>query len=170
MAVTAIRGPQALYDIATLTLTRLEQDLDGDRPDRVCVYPGEIVWDECECGMLAAGVDMTFTSDTFPAQSQASACGGASYVGSITFGVVRCAPQPPEDGIAPSPEALNAAAALAVSDQWHLITTVDCVLAELKDAYSIMDALVGRAVSVTRGDCLGSSLTVQVQFMRGENA
>lgn len=168
--MTAIRGPRALYDIATLMLDRLGQDLEGDAVDRVVIYPGEIVWDHCECGMLAAGIDMTLVSDTFPAQSTVSPCGGASYVGALTFGIVRCAPQPPEEDIAPAVEDLTAAAALSMSDQWHLITTVDCVLAELQDSYQIMDALVGRAVSVTRGDCLGSSLTVQIQFMRGENA
>lgn len=168
--MTAVRGPQALYDIAALMLERLRLDLEGDAPDRITIYPGEIVWDHCECGMLAAGVDLTFTSDTFPAQSTQSACGGASYVGALTFGVVRCAPQPPEDDIAPLVDDLNAAALLAVSDQWHLITTVDCVLGEMKDDYRIMDALVGRAVSITRGDCLGSSITAQVQFLRGKNA
>lgn len=166
----AIRGPQALYDLAGIGLARLTDDLGADAPDRVAVYPGEIVWDRCECGMLAAGVDTTFTSDTFPAQSQTSPCGGGTLVGVITFGIVRCAPQPPEDDIAPDVDELNAAAALTISDQWHLIDSIDCVFGELKDTWQIMDALVGRAVSITRGDCAGSALPVQIQFQRGQNA
>lgn len=170
MAV-AIRGPQALYDIATLILARVNDDLGSDAVDRVTVYPGEIVWDQCECGMLAAAVSQTLISDSFPAEVTARTgnCAGGTFVGSIVVGIVRCSPSPPDDDIAPLTDELNAAAALSASDQWHLLTSVNCILAEMSDDYRIMDALVGRATTVDRGGCMGSQLTAQVQINRGVN-
>lgn len=168
--MTALRGPTALYEIARQGLANLLNDLEGDAPSRVTIYPGTIVWDECNCGMLAAAIDQTYTSDSFPTQSTGfGGCNAASYVGNVTWGIVRCSPQPPEDGIAPAEDELAAAALQAASDQWHLMETIDCLLAGLKDTWQIMDALVGRSVTVVQGDCMGSQITAQIQFARGKD-
>lgn len=176
--MTYLRGPEAFYTLAWLVLNQVQADLGANAVQRVGVYPGRIAWDECECGMLAASVGEIYGSDTFPQPSGQSACASGSLATSITFTLVRCAPQPPENGVAPSITELNEAAALAISDKWYLFHSVGCTLTDLVNGtYAgspgtrIWDALVGRAVNVgPEGDCVGSEITVQVQIQTGTDA
>jgi hypothetical protein len=175
--VAVIRGPQAFYDIAWLVLNQINADLRDNAVDRVAVYPGDIAWDHCECGMLAASVGRIYGSDSFPVEAQVSACAASSLVGALTFSVVRCAPQPPENAIAPDVTELDAAAKLVISDKWYLVNAVACTLAELVDGVyparmgdTIMDSLTQPAVNVgPQGDCVGSQITALVQIHRGVN-
>ncbi len=175
--MAVIRGPEAFHEIAWLVLNQINTDLGGNAVDRVTVYPGDIAWDDCECGMLAASVGRVYGSDSFPAEAQVSACAASSLVGALTFAVVRCAPQPPDGGIAPGAAELDDAARLAVADKWHLIGAVACTLAQLVDGDhparlgdTIMDSLTQPAVNVgPQGDCVGSQITALVQIYQGVN-
>lgn len=175
--MAVIRGPEAFYDIAWLVLNQINADLQDNAVDRVLVYPGDIAWDHCECGMLAASVSRIYGSDSFPTEAPVSACHAASLVAALTFAIVRCAPQPPEDDIAPDAGLLDDAARLVIADKWYLVNAVGCTLAELTDGTyparegdTIMDALTQPAVNVgPQGDCIGSQITALVQIHRGVN-
>lgn len=172
--MTFLAGPQAFFQIAYYCLQQVNDDLQDDAVQRVVIYPGDIVWDECECGMLAASVASIIPSNDFPNEAAVTPCGAATLVATINFALVRCAPQPP-DGMAevgPAADELNAAAALSISDQWHLVESVDCALNQLTNNYGtdpqIMDSLIRPAVSIgPRGDCVGSQLQAFVQISRG---
>lgn len=172
-----ISGPTGFYQVASLLLGDLKPviEANGGPLGRVCVYPGPIAWDECECGLLAAALGGVWNSNTFPQIAPPTNCEVAVMVGEIELQLMGCAPQPEgANATAPSCEALDATAQMVFSDAWTMFRQVNCTLAALKDDWQIVDYSMGRVstshgagFSSQLGGCVGSQLIVQVGLNPG---
>lgn len=165
-----MRGPDAPYQIADLLVTAVNTALP-DPVDRACVVPGGIVWDDCQCGMLAGSINRIYLTDQFPDEATISPCPGAFYAVDIALELARCVPIA-GDGNTISPACVDLAASAAVlySDEWYLITTVDCTLGDLEDAGEIVGFLTRPVTTIgPLGDCVGSRIIATVQIHRGKN-
>lgn len=167
-------GPSAFYDLAKDLVDRVATDLAltaAGRPERVCVVPGEIAWDECECGLLAASVERWYYSETFPDDranaAQLGPCDASFTVGELVIGVARCAPNPQGDDLAPSCVTLDDVAETLVIDAHTLRVRVGCRRKRLRDVDDVVDFVVREQVSVgPAGSCVGSRLHVAVALGR----
>lgn len=170
--MTQLRGPDAFYQIGSAILEGVEaalEDSTGGPVNRSGMVPGEVAWDECDCGLLTGTLARTYRSDTFPQVTQAgvtsdlSACDPPWRVGELVLLVVRCAPVPAEGQLAPSAEALDAAAAVLVSDEYVLDTAARSRLCELRRDDQIIDFVMLGVSSVgPGGGCVGVQLRVHV--------
>lgn len=161
-------GPEAFYDISHLILAAIDAELAttpyGTVP-RVCVVPGELAWDECECGMLAASPQRFFLSDEFPQDAlgrglvRSGPCDLPFLIAEISITIARCAPQPPDGQLAPSCAALDLAAKTLLSDAFVVMIKTTEVLCELMASNEIVEYVLGE--QVTRGPegmCVGTEL------------
>jgi hypothetical protein len=143
---------------------------DAGRPDRTCVVPGQIAWDDCECGQLATTIVQWFFSDTFPGDTTPSTavqtpCRAAWVVAECTMSILRCAPQPVGDDLAPTCAKLSAAALTQAIDAHVVRRTVACTLAEWADEYRLVEYTIGAQTSVgPEGMCVGSEITFFVSL------
>lgn len=173
-----LRGPTAFYDLANVLVTNVAAVLAtslGGAVQRACVVPGEIVWDACNCGLLAVSVRRWFLTDSFPETSttfggntvRATPCDLPWLVGELRIQVVRCAPIPEGQAISvPCPE-LAAAAQVLLSDAYVTLTETVATLCELRETDQIIDYVVGDQETVgPAGDCVGNELVAQVALMR----
>lgn len=172
------RGPSGFYDVANLLVTNVEVALaasDGGAVERACVVPGEIVWDSCNCGLLAVSVRRWFLTDNFPETSaafganvaRATPCDLPWLVGELRLQVVRCAPIPDGNALSvPCPE-LDETARILLSDAYVSITETVSTLCELRDLDQIIDYVIGDQETLgPAGDCVGSELVAQVALPR----
>jgi hypothetical protein len=171
-----IRGPNAFYTIASTLVVDVDAALEESPAgpiERACVVPGEIAWDECNCGMIAASIRNWFLSDSFPDSSDArgslrtTPCDQPWLVASIELQVVRCAPSPDGNVLSVSCDRLDQAASELNYDAYLTLTSVVSTLCALKDAEEIVDYTLGEQLTVgPSGGCVGSMLTVQVAVDR----
>lgn len=163
-------GPSAFHDIASFLLGEVYDALPvQNQPNRSCMMPGGIVWDECECGLLVAYVSRIYLSDTFPLEASVSSCATGWLVGDLIFQLVRCTPVMNDSGMAPSCEALNESSLQVTQDAWYLTNTVACELDQLRDSDDIVDYLVrSTQIQGATGGCVGSELIVTVAIERRE--
>lgn len=180
--MTQLRGPLAFYTVASELLDEIAFDLDsatGERPERVCVYPGsDIAWDECECGQLAAAVQRWYLSDNFPldrfaaiggAGNVTSACDAAYDVAELLISVTRCIAQPEIPRLAPPCAKLDQNAQETITEAYVVRTTAARVLCEMLRDDRIVDFVVREQRSRGhQGLCAGSDLTVLIALERGE--
>lgn len=172
------RGPSGFYDVANVLVTELEAALagsDGGAVERACVVPGEIVWDACNCGLLAVSVRRWFLTDSFPETSaafganviRATPCDLPWLVGELRVQVVRCAPIPDGNALSvPCPE-LDETARILLSDAYVTLTETVATLCELRETDQIIDYVLGDQETLgPAGDCVGSELVAQVALMR----
>jgi hypothetical protein len=176
--VVQLRGPTGFYRVADLLVTNVEAVLAaslGGAVDRACVVPGEIVWDDCNCGLLAVSVRRWFLTDNFPETSaafgantiRATPCDMPYLVGEVRVQVVRCAPIPDGNALSvPCPE-LDTAAQVLLSDAYVTLTETVSTLCELRETDQIIDYVLGeQETQGPAGDCVGSELVAQVALMR----
>jgi hypothetical protein len=177
--VAQLRGPTAFYDIGQLLIANIAAELAdslGGPVQRACVVPGEIVWDGCNCGLLAISVRRWFLTDDFPEGSigfgestttRATPCDLPWLVAELRLQVVRCAPIPDGQALSvPCPE-LAATAQILLSDAYVLLTETVRTLCELREADQIIDYVVGaEETQGPAGDCVGVELVAQVGLMR----
>jgi len=162
-----------LLECARLSLS------DGGQPDpcRVCVVPGEIVWDQCaNGGQLILGINQVYYSNAFPLELTGEAagtvnplCGPAYAVADYTLSLMRCAPiptgNPPRS---PSCEALSASAQEIVLDSFYLRNGLLCCLRDMQKDLSIVDYRMSAAtVDGPLGDCVGSEISLLVGLTHG---
>lgn len=141
-------------------------------PCRVCVVPGEIVWDECgDGGQLEISVSSVFYSTTFPTDTSTDTtnpgvCGPGIAVAALTLSLMRCAPMPKGPVLkAPTCEALSETALLISRDSFALRTSLLCCLKELKNTNMILEYSMGAAtVDGPQGGCVGNSISMFVGF------
>lgn len=175
--MTQLRGPTALYDVARRVLSDIFIELattDVGAPSRACVVPGLVAWDQCDCdGLLAVSLTRAFLSDDFPTGAlgrgsiRLSPCDLPWLVGEFTITVLRCAPQPKERALAPSCEALDAAARVLTSDAYVVLTETVSTLCELKSADEVVDYVIGdQETRGPDGACVGSDLVALVAVER----
>lgn len=172
-----IRGPLGFYTVSQTLLVDIYDALSdslGGAPQRSCVVPGEIVWDQCNCGLLAISPRHWFVSDEFPEGAlgrgvlRESPCDLPWLVGEITIQVVRCAPTPEGATMISVPcSKLDAAAQILISDAYVTLTETISTLCELKATDQIVDYVLGEQVtSGPEADCVGSELSVFVGLYR----
>lgn len=142
---------------------------------RVCVVPGEIAWDDCQCDMLAASVQRWGLSDNFPSdgftpgENRSTPCNIPWIVGQVVIQLIRCMPTPQGTEVAVPCSSLAAAAEQLVFDAYVILTNVLATLCDLQDRDVIVDYLIGEERSVgPQGDCGGVELTVSFAVNRVE--
>lgn len=170
------QGPAAFYDISTLLLTEIDQALQlsaAGSVARVCVVPGELAWDQCECGTLAASPRRFFLSDEFPEDSlgrgivRAGPCDLPFLVAEVSISIIRCAPQPADGFTAPPCPALAASAQVLLSDAYVVMTETIRVLCELTANNLILDYVLGEQnARGPEGSCVGTELIALIGLMR----
>lgn len=163
--------------IAQALLDDLAPRLDntpGKRPTRIGPVPGAIAWDECDCdnGQLVISVGRIYLSSSFPnvygeSPETLTSCEAPYLAADMTVQIVRCAPLPQGEDLAPMVQALSTAHALIVEDATVLMKAVSCKLTALEDAYQI-SAHVVRPVLIVgpMGGCMGSQLDLAVAVLR----
>lgn len=164
-----ITGPGGFHQIATAVMEAVRDDLAATPSgplERACVVPGAIAWDECECGMLAVAAARWFLSNAFPEESAGATmpgCGAAWRVAELVIQVARCAPGPDARGAAPTCTALAASALEVTTDASVTLSTVACLLHEMRRDRQIVDyTITGQLASGPSGNCTGSELRVLV--------
>jgi hypothetical protein len=143
---------------------------DAGEPARVCEVPGELAWDDCDCGVLAVSVDGPYLSTVLPTEAAgvdlASACPPPYEAVDMTVSVVRCAPGPDDRGNPPTCEALTAAAITWFDDLDAVRSALACALLELRDADTVVDFTLGETVPAgPEGGCVGSDTHLTVGFV-----
>jgi hypothetical protein len=132
--------------------------------------PGEIAWDECCDGMLAVAVPRAYFSEEFPAEAESTIgilCQAPYEVGEFTVTVLRCAPVPDGQAVAPTAAELDASAALLLQDMAETMDAVAAVLCSLKASDLISDYLLTPAEAAgPEGGCVGLNLRVLVGLER----
>lgn len=171
-----LKGPRAFYEIGTIVLSDIEvaiADSIGGPAQRVGMVPGETAWDECDCGLLVASLRRQWLSDDFPegqfAQSivRSSPCNLPWLVGELRVQLIRCAPNPQGDNLAPPVEALDGAAEILISDAHIITNTIVATLCELKETDQIIDYTIGELDTMgPDGGCVGSEQLVFIAVYR----
>lgn len=171
-----ITGPSATVDIAEellecIRLKLVEYDLP--LPCRICVVPGEIVYDNCsDGGQLYATIVDSYYSNVFPIDVStdvtfSSSCAPGMAAANITFSLIRCAPGP--KGNPPRPPTCEEYRASALSigkDNYAMRAGVLCCLADMKRTRQIVDFRMGRAVTAgPEGGCVGTVMTLTLAFI-----
>lgn len=162
-----LSGPLAFYTVAealvTAVNTRLSATTAGS-PDRACVVPGQIAWDGCDCGLLAATVERIYQSDAPPGAAEVILpCPPGMFGADILLQIVRCAPNPDDRGNPPSCAALDAAARTVITDAYELGRGVSCTLEDMAGDEEIVSYLV-RPVGFLgpQGGCVGAEIRASV--------
>lgn len=169
-------GPGAHYQIGQILVTELASALAesvGGPVQRASMVPGEIAWDECDCGLLAISVRRWWLSDDFPegqfAQSivRSSPCNLPWMIGEFRIQVIRCAPNPQGNMLSVPPGELDTAAEVLIADAHVTINTTTSVLCDLKDTDQIIDYTIGETdTQGPNGGCVGSELIVFIAVYR----
>lgn len=165
-----ISGPLGFYTVLNTLITSVNDELAGTlggQPDRACVVPGLIAWDECDCGLLAGTITQQFYTDNFPQPNTGAAtsipCQSSFIAAEMMISLIRCAPNPHGNQLAPPCAELDAAAQIWTVDAHILQQTVFCTLEEMRDNNDIVEYLVSNLVSAgPEGGCVGSDITFTV--------
>lgn len=171
-----LRGPTAFYVIALQLTTSLDEALatsTGGRPERACVVPGEIAWDDCQCGMLAVTPRSWALSDTFPDDAdsrgslRSSPCDLPWLVSTINVQLVRCAPSPNGNALSVPCTALDAASQILISDAYVVVTETTSLFCTMKNDDEIVDYIISDVATIgPSGGCVGVELQVSVAVDR----
>ncbi len=164
-----ISGPLKWYTVAETLRGAMHTALSatsGGPPARSCVVPGAIAWDECDCGLLALSVARVFFTDNFPSERVDLAggqCAGSFEAAEIVIQIVRCAPNPEGQELAPTCAALDAVARQTAEDVRELMRTSASTLCAMKANQDIVEYIVGVAEAQgPEGGCVGWELRVTV--------
>lgn len=133
--------------------------------------PGDIAWDDCNCdGMLAVSAPRVYLSEAFPEETESfvsSQCRAPFEIGEFTVAVLRCAPQPEGQALAPRADELDTAAGLLLQDMTETMDALQAALCALQDADDISDYMVNPGGSAgPEGACVGFNLRVLVSLER----
>lgn len=168
-----ISGPFGFFTIAKTVLDDVATAIAGTTegaPDRVCVVPGAIAWDECECGLLAVNITRHAFTDNFPSDRSSTAqtaCQAAFIMADLNIGIARCVPGPLEGELAPECEKLEASAKTTEEDAFTVLKHTTKTLCELKENDDIVDFLVREQQTIgPAGWCVGSTLSFTVALDR----
>jgi hypothetical protein len=174
--VTPFQGPTAFFDLSSELLLALNDVLASTPPGkakRACVVPGNFAWDECECNTLAVVVRRWFLSDDFPTgafgrgQIRSTPCNLPWLVGELGVIVLRCAPQPQGQDLAPTCAKLSDAANVYVGDAYTVLTETINVMCDWVATDRVVDYVLGdQEARGPEGMCVGTELTVSVAINR----
>lgn len=134
---------------------------------RVCVVPGEIAWDDCQCGQLAVSMQRQYLSMSFPLEevNHEDDCGAPWLVASYLISLARCVPIPSVNGVIPDCTALEASALQLDTDMRKLRRGVQCCLDTAFNTHTISAWELGAGeVNGPQGQCIETTLLVLVGF------
>lgn len=160
-----------LYEVIAALTECVRAALAGTaagEPARICTVPGALAWDECDCGLLAITVDRIYPSNAFPTEAAPTlaACTAAYEVADLTVTVLRCAPNPVGNALAPTCVALDAAALTWFLDMDAVRGALGCCLAGLRDAGTVEELVLRDTVPAgPQGGCVGSDTRLTVGFI-----
>lgn len=163
-------GPLSFFTIATTVLEcvreRIEDVANLPGFDRVCVVPGEVAWDACDCGQLTINNPSQFSSNSFPSPilgGDQTQCGAPLIASTFTVTALRCAPSSSKNGHPPTCAALSDAAELLYQDKYYMRAAIICCLAELQRTHVLEQYTVGTVTEVgPRGGCVGAEMSFTV--------
>lgn len=136
---------------------------------RVCLHvPGQIAWDDCQCGSFTQTAGPWGWSETGRNESpwigDDNICSPPGYLGlTVTAEVLRCVTGPSETSLSPSCEALA-----EDSRQWHrdamaMRRGIACCLEEMRASQQLSTyQILSHAPAGPQGGCVGSTLTYRI--------
>lgn len=140
-------------------------------PARSCIVPGEVVWDECNCGMLAVNWRVVSRSNSFPASSaetSQTSCSTPYTTVQVGVTMLRCTAGMDENGEAPSCAALEDDAFVLSADMVAIRSVLGCCLQDLYRNGSLADWALGQTVALgPQGGCDGSLTDLVLGFNGG---
>lgn len=162
-----ITGPLKWYTVASTVEQAVYADL-ATKPDRHSVVPGTIAWDACDCGLLALSVARIYLSDAFPQPlTTRNSCDAAWEVAEVVVQLIRCAPNPEDDTLAPTVAALDTSAQEILTDAYDLLLATSTKLCEMKKARQIIDFFLNPLTAQgPSGGCVGNELRFLVALPR----
>jgi hypothetical protein len=167
-----LSGPNAFYTVLgtvrDANVAALRNSVGG-APARVGLVPGAIAWDNCDtCGLLALASVRNFLSDQFPIElTITTADQGALLCADLAVQIIRCAPQPQNNDVAPSVSALDESAHVVSADAYAVLCSTVDALNKLVASGDIVDFIVRQQVFVgPAGACVGSELSFSVAVIR----
>lgn len=149
-------------------ITERLAETTGGIPNRVCIYPGDVAWDACECGMLALTTSVIYPSASFPSQgitTPVSDCGLPYLVANLQITMLRCIPQVTEKRY-PTCAQLGLAAQTQYEDAFAVMQGTLCCLQLMRDNYFVQEFNVGaQTFTGPQGMCGGSTLSVDLGYI-----
>lgn len=133
---------------------------------RNSIVPGALAWDNCECGLLAIEWQTANYTAAFPNPRPVLADGCKPYLAlQLLVTVLRCAPNPGQQGEAPSPEALTAATIVQLDDVEALLSGTAEAASTLEDNNVILQYSLGAVTPVgPQGGCVGVTQQMHLGF------
>lgn len=156
-----------LYVIASRLLSSVEQQIaltpvGIPAKSRICVVPGTLAWDECECGLLAVEWLGAQYADSPPTPSVQRDQGCRPYVFS-TFKVTmaRCVPGPQASGHPPTIAQLDASAQAQFDDALAMLKGSTLAMMSLSDDNTILGFdMNGVVPQGPEGGCVAVTQTI----------
>lgn len=165
-----ISGTARWYTVGGRLVTAVRAGLSSS-VGRAGQVPGDIAWDNCTCeGVLAVTTPRIYLSEDFPDEAEAPVsirCQAPYEVGEFTVSVIRCAPTPDGQEMAPSADELDAAAGLLLQDMTETLGAVSALLCQMKEDDEVSDYVINPVESAgPEGACVGFTLRVRVSLDR----
>lgn len=133
---------------------------------REYVVPGQLAWDECECGLLGIEWLSAPFSQAFPNPSPPTDDGCRPYLAlQVQVTVLRCAPNPGTHGEAPTPTALSDAAQTNLNDLEALLEGVASSVKFMLASNMILNySLQAPTPAGPQGSCVGVTQQLYLGF------
>lgn len=164
-----ITGPLKWYTVAETLRQAVHAELTTT-PQRSGVVPGQIAWDECDCGLLAVSVGQIYLTETFPeplSRRVGNACDAPWEAAEIVVQVVRCAPNPDDPTFAPATAELDASAREVLTDAYEMMRALSLKLCEMNAARDIADFILRPLTAQgPAGGCVGNEVRAIVSLSR----
>lgn len=133
--------------------------------NRKGVVPGDIAWDDCQCGQLVISENRRFPSRNFPLEEvdHTADCGEPWLIVEYTLSLTRCVPGTTANAKSPTVASLSAAAELLSDDMSRARKAVMCCLTNLYDELGMGDRIEAFELGMQNtvgpeGDCAGHEL------------
>jgi hypothetical protein len=138
-------------------------------PNRFCpLVPGEVAWDDCQCGQLAGTIIDVYYSTNFPAAANdtpQTKCGPPLVAVAASLSLTRCVPVPNNNGDAPSCDKLLEAAVTLEIDRFTARTALRCCLKTMYTQMQIANFTIGNSTVVgPEGMCAGFNMPFVIAF------
>lgn len=137
-------------------------------PARACVVPGVLVWDDCQCGLLAVTWSAIAASNQIPSTVEASGdpCGPPYVAVQAGVAMLRCASV--GDQAPPTCDELVADTLTMTEDAAAIRAAVGCCLRDLAAEFKLADWSLGATTPLgPEGGCAGSALSLTLGFTGG---
>lgn len=162
------------FDVASILVSGIDAALAGTlggQPNRACVVPGAIAWDQCDCGQLAVSASRWFYSENFPIETgpgtQGTPCMMPYLVGEFIIQLVRCMPSPQGRDLFVPCAQLESASRILIEDAYVVLETTRQILCELRSDDVIIEFAFGEETTVgPEGGCGGVELRALVAVVR----